>query len=121
MTTTAPWSDCKNNKAFIYTNVFVNQVPDTGWKQLYNWHIVESGLKNNNTIHTLTIGSNVILSKYNNFIDIWQHWYSQLDEIEEQKIVWIGEDTTKRNSLCAYYEQIEDEVWFCLLFYHGHS
>jgi hypothetical protein len=33
-----------------------------------------------------------------------------LDEIEEQKIVWIGEDTTKQNSLFAYYEQIEDEV-----------
>ena len=45
----------------------------------------------------------------------------QLDEIEEQKIVWIGEDTTKQNSLFAYYEQIEDVVWFCLLFYPSHS
>ena len=34
----------------------------------------------------------------------------QLDEIEENKIVLIGEDTTKQYYLCSYYEQIEDEV-----------
>jgi hypothetical protein len=34
----------------------------------------------------------------------------QLDEIEENKIVRIAEDTTKQYCLCAYYEQIEDEV-----------
>ena len=34
----------------------------------------------------------------------------QLDEIEENKIVQIEEDTTKQYCLCAYYEQIEDEV-----------
>jgi hypothetical protein len=33
-----------------------------------------------------------------------------LDEIEENKIVRIAEDTAKQYFLCAYYEQIEDEV-----------
>jgi hypothetical protein len=33
----------------------------------------------------------------------------QFDEIDENKIVRIGEDTTKQYSLCAYYEQIEHE------------
>ena len=44
-----------------------------------------------------------------------------LDEIEENKIVRIAEDTAKQYFLCAYYEQIEDEVWYFLLFDHGHS
>jgi hypothetical protein len=34
----------------------------------------------------------------------------QLDEIEENKIVLIGEDTTKQYCLCAHYGQIENEV-----------
>jgi len=33
-----------------------------------------------------------------------------LEEIEENKIVRIGEETTKQYCVCAYYEQIEDEV-----------
>jgi hypothetical protein len=33
----------------------------------------------------------------------------QLDEIEENKIVLIG-DTTKQYCLCAHYGQIENEV-----------
>jgi hypothetical protein len=34
----------------------------------------------------------------------------QLDEIEENKIVLIGEDTTKQYYLCAHYGEIEDKV-----------
>jgi hypothetical protein len=33
-----------------------------------------------------------------------------LVEIEENKIVRIGEDTPKQYCVCAYYEQIEEEV-----------
>ena len=42
-------------------------------------------------------------------------------KMKKIKIVRIEEDTTKQYCLCAYNEQIEDEFWFCLLFYLGHS
>ena len=42
-----------------------------------------------------------------------------MDEIKENEIGRIGEDSI--NSLGAYYEEIENEVWFCLLFFPGHS
>ena len=38
-------------------------------------------------------------------------------KLKKIKIVRIGDDTTKHICVCTYSEQIEDEVWFCLLFY----
>ena len=42
-------------------------------------------------------------------------------KLKKIKIVRMGEDTTNHNCVCAYYEQIEEEIRFCLLFYPGHS